>query len=304
MLLAAGHNWRPDHGPGRWAAASVAMVALHAVAVGAGLVTWQRIEPPSLPPAAVMVELMPMPVAPPATQTRAVSEPAQPKPELAPEPEPQFDLPIPEIDLTPPVFPKPEVVLPPPLPKKPKVEQVAEAPQEKPKEKPKDKPKEKPKEQAREKPKEKPKPAAKVDPDVEQASVEKPAPQSLQQAAASTAPVAPAIVPAAPSPADVARTANAKGNWEGLLQAHLRKHMKYPKSARRRNQEGTSFVFIRMSRDGKVLAHALETQSGYEALDEEAMALIERAQPLPPLPDDMPGTAIKFTVPINFNLTD
>ena len=40
--------------------------------------------------------------------------------------------------------------------------------------------------------------------------------------------------------------------------------------------------------------------SGYAALDDEAMALLERAQPLPPFPPEMTGTIRNFTIPIRF----
>jgi periplasmic protein TonB len=284
MLLAAGHNWRPDHGLGKWTGALIAVVALHAGAVGAALITWQGVVPPTPPPAAIMIELMPTPAAPPAPRTLATSEPRQPEPI----PEPQIELPIPEIDLTPPVFPKPEVVLPPPPQEKPK--EVVEKPKEKPPEKPK------------EKPKDKPKPAVKVEKQPEPQVAEEPAPQSTQDASVAAAPVPPAPVAAAPSAADIARIANAKTNWQGMLLAHLEKHRKYPKRAKRRNEQGTSFLFIRMDRSGNVLSYALKRSSGYEALDEETLALIERAKPLPPLPTEMTEQFLEITVPVEFTL--
>jgi protein TonB len=285
MLLAAGHSWRPDHGFGKWTGALITVVALHAGAVGAALITWQSVAPPAPPPAAIMIELMPTPVAPPAPRTLATSEPRPSEPE--PVYEPEIELPLPEIATTPPDIPKPEVVLPPPPKEKPKP--VAEKPKPKP---------EKPKE----KPKDKPKPAPKVEKEPEPQVAGEPVPQSTQEAAVAAAPVPPAPVAAAPSAADIARLTNAKTNWQGLLLAHLEKHRKYPKSAKRRNEQGTSFLFIRMDRDGTVLSFALKRSSGYEALDEETMALIERAKPLPPLPAEMPEQFMEFTVPVEFKL--
>lgn len=306
MLLAAGHNWRPDHGSGRWAAAGLAVVALHGAALAAGLFGWQSLAPMRLPAAAVMIELLPIPVAPPAPQTQAVAAPVQPlsipEPEAASLPAPHFDLPIPAIDPLPPAFPEAEAVLPPPPKDIPKIAPIAAAPNEKAAEKSVDKPKDKPKEPAKQK--QKPKPAPTPEPEAAPAPVAQPAARSAQTAAVTAAPVTSAAVAAAPSAADVARIAEAKANWEELLQAHLRKRLRYPKSAQRRNQQGASFVFIRMNRDGMVQGYRLARSSGVAALDEEAMALIARAQPLPALPDDMPGAAIRFTVPITFQLSD
>jgi protein TonB len=94
----------------------------------------------------------------------------------------------------------------------------------------------------------------------------------------------------------------AKASWEGLLLAHLEKHKRYPRSAQRRNVQGTAFLHFAMDRNGKVLRYALVTSSGSEVLDEEVLEMIERAQPLPALPPEMPGAAAEYTVPINFDL--
>jgi protein TonB len=42
--------------------------------------------------------------------------------------------------------------------------------------------------------------------------------------------------------------------------------------------------------------------SGAAALDEEALALLQRAQPFPPPPAEMAGPHVDLTVPIRFNL--
>jgi protein TonB len=306
MLLAAGHSWRPEHGLGRWTGAVIVTVALHTGAVAAGLMTWQSITPPAPPPAAIMMELAPLPVAPPAPLTQAAQEPAPPEAPLAPtvEPEPLPEPPmlIPPVDPVPPAMREPEVVLPKPLPKQPQVEEVAEAPKEKPKkEKLKEKPKPgKPKDTPTEKVK--PKPEAKPDPKAEPAVTQQSMPQPAQQAAPAAAPVQQAAVAAAPSVAEIARRANAEANWQGLLLAHLEKHKKYPKSARKRHEQGTSFLRFRMDRNGAVLSFALARSSGHAALDEEVLAMIARAQPLPALPAEMADSVIEIVVPVQFTL--
>ncbi len=57
-----------------------------------------------------------------------------------------------------------------------------------------------------------------------------------------------------------------------------------------------------MDRAGHVLAATLVHSSGSLALDEEAMALIRRAEPLPPVPAEMPGATVTLTVPVTFAL--
>ena len=287
MLLAAGHSWQQEGGVTRWGGALATILALHVGAGLSGFIVWNHTEPPTPPPAAIMLELMPVPAAPSAPQVTAPPEPTPPPP---PPPEPDLAqlLPIPDLPLTPPDIPTPVVVLPKPEPVKKKVEEP----------KP-EKPKEKPKKETVEKPKPKPKP------DPEPEVVQKPTQQTVQQQAAkAAAPVQPSTAPAAPSAADVARVSAAKVTWQGILEAHLRKFQKYPRSALRRNVEGTALIRFRMDREGKVLSYSIERTSEHDVLDEAALAMIERAQPLPPLPDEVPGDSIELIVPANFNLTD
>ena len=42
--------------------------------------------------------------------------------------------------------------------------------------------------------------------------------------------------------------------------------------------------------------------SGASALDDEALALLRRAQPFPPPPPELPGARVDVSVPIRFNL--
>jgi protein TonB len=69
-----------------------------------------------------------------------------------------------------------------------------------------------------------------------------------------------------------------------------------------RRQEGTPLVRIVIDRAGRVLSVRLEQGSGHELLDAEALALVERAQPLPPLPDDVTAATVEVVVPVNFRV--
>ncbi len=57
-----------------------------------------------------------------------------------------------------------------------------------------------------------------------------------------------------------------------------------------------------LDRAGHVLSVHLVRSAGSDALDEEAVALVHRAEPLPPLPPEIAGETIKLTVPIAFSL--
>lgn len=86
------------------------------------------------------------------------------------------------------------------------------------------------------------------------------------------------------------------------LQAWLEKHKEYPRRARMRRQEGTALLYFEMDRDGKVLRHRLQRSSGHDLLDREVLAMIERAQPLPKLPETMGEPRLELVVPVQFFL--
>lgn len=111
-------------------------------------------------------------------------------------------------------------------------------------------------------------------------------------------------VPASSMPPALAETAStsAKPTWQGLLLGHLERYKRYPAVARSRRQEGVATVRFVINRKGDVLSVRLERGSGASSLDDEAVALPERAQPLPPPPPEVPGEQIELVVPIQFFL--
>lgn len=105
-----------------------------------------------------------------------------------------------------------------------------------------------------------------------------------------------------PPRVDPARAASARITYEGLLLAHLERNKRYPRIAQSRRQEGVPYVRFVATRDGKVLSAKLERSSGHASLDEEALALLERAQPLPPFTEEMLEAQLEMIVPIQFFL--
>lgn len=90
--------------------------------------------------------------------------------------------------------------------------------------------------------------------------------------------------------------------WRGELVARLQRAKRYPDRARSRGEQGVAYATFTMDRAGHVLAANLDRSSGSASLDEEAVALIRRAEPLPPLPAEMAGASITLTVPVTFSL--
>lgn len=97
-------------------------------------------------------------------------------------------------------------------------------------------------------------------------------------------------------------SANALATWKSAVLGQLDRHKRYPRKAKRKKQEATVYVWINMKRDGSILETRLERPSAYEVLNEEALALILRAQPLLPLPPEVAGDTISFVAPVEFFL--
>ncbi len=94
------------------------------------------------------------------------------------------------------------------------------------------------------------------------------------------------------------RAANA---YEQVLIAHIRRFRGYPAVARRDHIEGQVMLRFDLDRSGHVLDAWVEQSSGRTSLDAEALATINRAQPLPPIPSDLPDR-LDLSLPIDFHL--
>jgi protein TonB len=109
-----------------------------------------------------------------------------------------------------------------------------------------------------------------------------------------------------PTPAMPARTKGGAPHvapaWQTSLVRHLEQYKRYPSEAQSRGEEGVVLLSFSVDRTGHVLAHRVLRSSGYPALDDEVMSMIERAQPLPPFPATMTEAKLDLTVPIRFSL--
>jgi len=91
-------------------------------------------------------------------------------------------------------------------------------------------------------------------------------------------------------------------SWQASLVRQLQRFKRYPPEAQSRHEQGVVLLGFTLDRNGHVLAHNIARSSGYADLDNEVMAMIVRAQPLPPFPASMTQPRIDLTVPIRFSL--
>ena len=91
-------------------------------------------------------------------------------------------------------------------------------------------------------------------------------------------------------------------DYTTTLQIWLEKHKIYPFRARAKRQEGVVLLYFMINQNGKVLDYKIEENSNYDLLDQEAIAMLERAQPFPPFTTNMQQDQLELIVPIQFFL--
>lgn len=90
--------------------------------------------------------------------------------------------------------------------------------------------------------------------------------------------------------------------WKARLLSHLDRYKHFPEAARTRRTEGMALLSFGMDRDGRVLRYYLVRSSGHPELDDEVLAMIERASPLPAVPPEIREQIVQLVVPIRFRL--
>jgi len=272
-----------------WVAAVVIVLALH---VGLAVAYLRlRPEPETRAEApAFEVAFMPAqdaPAAPPAVDQpdpapTKMDQPEDPPKELPPPPVPD-EPPPPQVEaMVPPETPPPAPLVqvepvPPPIP-----EEATVVPPEKPVE-------------AAPPP---PKPAVVREPPPRKVThdekVEKrPAPPKSVAAPASK----PMRVAAAPNPGAESEGARiGRESWLSQFGAQIRRAATYPKG---NTMSGTAQVSVTVARNGRLVSRRLTGSAGSPALDQAALAAIDRAQPFPPFPASMPEAQISRIVPLH-----
>jgi protein TonB len=112
-----------------------------------------------------------------------------------------------------------------------------------------------------------------------------------------------ASIPAAPTQSAAPKNSQGVMKWKNLIVAALERNKRYPAQSQSRREQGIAQVFFSLDRKGLVIESRIVRSSGAAALDEEALALLKRAQPFPPFPaEEFKGEHVDLTVPIRFNL--
>lgn len=91
-------------------------------------------------------------------------------------------------------------------------------------------------------------------------------------------------------------------DFASTLLAYLTRYKHYPYAARTAHEQGEALLAFSMDRSGKVTGYHLARSSGFPILDQEVLAMIRRAAPLPPIPPDLRRDRLDLIVPVRFDL--
>jgi protein TonB len=253
---------------GRWTGAAVIVCGLHAGGVALALMQWPEEETADDAAGAITMELAPLPAAVPVDSPDVAHGPlmeeAMQTPETTKKVVEDVQTDIPPVEPSP--APEPEVALPKPQP----VEKEEPKPEEEPQE----------------------------------AVPEQQTPVQASAAPLTTAP--PRVDVEAPptsaaSPGQGASIARAQATWQKTLVRHLERFKRYPEAARSRRAQGEVIVAFTLDRSGQIVTSRVTHSSGSRALDEEALAVLQRASPLPAPPGELPGP-FDLSLPIQFRI--
>ena len=129
-----------------------------------------------------------------------------------------------------------------------------------------------------------------------------PAPGKPEAQEAKQAPVSDDEAGAPPGASDHEGISAGRAEYLARLQDRLFKRLTYPHAARAHRQTGTASLYIAVDRTGRVQFYELRTRTGHELLDREVKAMVERARPFPPFPEEMREANLEVLLNVEFVL--
>ncbi len=101
---------------------------------------------------------------------------------------------------------------------------------------------------------------------------------------------------------DEQQTSTIRAEYIRLLQSRLNAQKRYPNAAKRRGATGTAKVRFIILADGSMVSSELLQSTGNQHLDKEALRMLSRAEPFPPIPKGLKLKQIDLQIPIVFEL--
>lgn len=100
-----------------------------------------------------------------------------------------------------------------------------------------------------------------------------------------------------------AHDAEVMARYEQMISLWIQKFKTYPEEARGQGIQGEAVLRLRITRGGQVQYYSIDKSTGSALLDQSVLAMAQRANPVPAVPDDYPpGQLLEFLVPVSFKL--
>ena len=90
--------------------------------------------------------------------------------------------------------------------------------------------------------------------------------------------------------------------WMRAVSERVRQFFYYPDAALAVRTTGVAMVHFVVHRDGRIERLEISRSSGDAGLDKAAIDIVQKAQPLPPIPDRMHAERVDGRLPVNFGV--
>ncbi len=115
-------------------------------------------------------------------------------------------------------------------------------------------------------------------------------------------PELPAEEKQATAPAPTRTPPNSVIRWQSALAAHIQHYQRYPAVARSRGESGVATVTFTIDHEGRLVRSSIVQSSGSTVLDQETLAALARALPMPRPPEQATDADLTFVMPMRFNI--
>lgn len=86
------------------------------------------------------------------------------------------------------------------------------------------------------------------------------------------------------------------------LMAWLHQHKDYPPELKKEKVQGVVVIKFSINHSGEVISATIKTGSGHASLDQAALDMLARANPVPPIPESMARDRLTLAIPIEYSL--
>ncbi|MFT6597156.1 energy transducer TonB [Cycloclasticus pugetii] len=93
-----------------------------------------------------------------------------------------------------------------------------------------------------------------------------------------------------------------KKDYFSSLIAWLNQYKNYPAALKKKKQEGVVTLKFTINKKGQLLSASVHKSSGYPLLDKAALDILDKASPMPAIPNSIPRDQLTLIIPLEYSL--